>query len=547
MKSSRLFIFIIAVSVLPLIDIFLNPGLPHTSDGAMHLARFAAYYKEFTGGQFPVRWASQFNYGYGTPIFNFFHPLPYIIGIPFIAAGASLVNTLKIGFAISYLLSGIFMLMFTRAFFKDDKKALLVTVMYQFAPFRLVEMLVRGSLGGLYSYALLPLVLYGLVKFNGERKYRYFCLIAVAAALLSMSHNIVGFVFFGLCAIFVFFLNREWKSRIGLFSGMVLGLSLAAAYLIPAIIEHKYTNGYLFTKDLFYDHFTPLYKFLMPNFFNLPSLRIAEVAVQFGFFHVIALILGAVWLYKKSDNLNHKIYVFSLAITVITLFFMSGISLIFWEKISVLRQFQYPWRLLAVICFTTAMASVAFFRIPVFKQKIPFWIMIIFIIFSTSAYWTPYQGYLKADQNFYWNYPLNTNYYGEVNSIWMGNEPNSYPANRIEVVSGNAVISNPDYKTLVHKFNLEVSKDAVILDNTQFYPGWKVTANNQSVPIEFQNQNHRGLITFTLPSGSYAVTVRYSESKLEKISDFLSAITLLLMFSGLLFQSRLDRFFRKHL
>ena len=165
MKPLKLYILIIALSILPLIHIFISSGVPHTSDGLMHIARSASYYKELAGGQFPVRWASQLDYGFGTPLFNFFSPLPYVIGAVTIAMGFSLTEVLKIGFALTYILAGIFMLMFCRAYFKDEMTAFFVAVMYQFAPFRFVDMLVRGDLGTLYSYMTLPLVFYAITLF----------------------------------------------------------------------------------------------------------------------------------------------------------------------------------------------------------------------------------------------------------------------------------------------------------------------------------------------------------------------------------------------
>ena len=92
---SRWLIIIILLSLLPMTLMFTTQALPHTSDGAMHLARIASYYKEVIRGQFPVRWAGDLNYGYGTPIFDFFHPLPYMITTIMVALGASLTLSLK--------------------------------------------------------------------------------------------------------------------------------------------------------------------------------------------------------------------------------------------------------------------------------------------------------------------------------------------------------------------------------------------------------------------------------------------------------------------
>src|SRR3989344_1136485 len=161
----RPYFLITFLSFLPFLLVFLNSNLIHTHDSLVHLPRMAAYYKALGDGQFPVRWAGDFNYGYGMPIFNFIYPLPYYISSFFLFLGLGLVNSFKIVLFLSFLFSGLFMLLFAKEFFKDNKTALLVTVFYQFFPFRLVELLVRGSFGEVFAYTFLPLVLYGVQKY----------------------------------------------------------------------------------------------------------------------------------------------------------------------------------------------------------------------------------------------------------------------------------------------------------------------------------------------------------------------------------------------
>lgn len=533
MKQFKLYLFIILLSLFPVIDVFKTPDLPHTSDGAMHVVRFGSFYKEFIAGQFPIRWASQLNYGYGMPFFNFFHPLPYIVSLPFVASGMTLVSVLKVSFVLSYVLAGIFMLLFSLSFFKDEKTALLVTVMYQFSPFRLVDMLVRGSLGSLYSYTLLPLLFYFLVKFLEKKTYPWFVGIAIATALLSMSHNIIGFVFFGITVLFIPFLTKKPKEIILLYGGLGIGLLLASYYLIPAIIEHKYTYGYLLTKDLFYNHFPALYKFFVPNITNLESLRVAEVPVQFGLFHVLSLAVLLYYLLKKKLDKKYTFFALYLFfVTIATIAFMEPVTKTLWVHISFLRQFQFPWRLLSIISVTTGLSSFIFLSIPVMKNKVVYFGLIVAIVLSTIYYWIPYQGYQKANQQYYWNYPQSTNYFGEINSIWMAGEPTGFPKQRIEVIAGPATIQNIHILPEKHQFTVEASQSASLVDRTQFYPGWKVFVDNTPTAIQFQDQNYRGLITFSVPPGKHDVTIQYGENRLQLISDGITLITGVLLITG---------------
>jgi len=509
----------------------------------MHLARIASYYKEVINGQFPVRWASDLNYGYGTPIFNFFHPLPYYITTLFVALGFSLSMTLKMSFLLSFLFSGIFMFWAARSLFHDEKIAFWVTVFYQFAPFRLVDMLIRGSLGGIYSYTLLPLVIYAFLEYNTSKKFRFFLLASVSSSLLSMSHNIIGFVFFGISACMAMVIGKTFKKIIPLWLSLACGVLLASTFVIPAILEHTYTYGYLFTKDLFYNHFPKLYTLFVPNFTNTPSLRVAEVSVQIGFFHVAGIIASLYMLtWKKIQSNSRPIIISSLFITLVTILFMQPVTMTLWENISILRQFQYPWRLLSVITFTSALLSAGIlYAIPKLK-KLYFYIPILLcVILSTVVYWNPPEGYDRIDESYYWNYPLTTNYYGEVDTIWSEGPAKEYPKNRVDLAAGTAVIKDVTQKATRFKYIVSAQTPTTIVQRTQYFPGWIVLVDGKKVPIEFQDQNYRGLITYRVPTGDHTIDVRFAQSKIQQISNYLSIATLITLLLSIVYMRKKSR------
>ncbi|MCX8009224.1 MAG: hypothetical protein N3A54_06035, partial [Patescibacteria group bacterium] len=128
--KKRHILLIVLFSFLPFIHIFLTNNLPHTSDGEVQIPRMAAFYKALRDGHIPVRWAGDLNYGYGMPLFNFIYHTPFYISSILIFLGFSLVQTFKFILFISFLLSGIFMFLFAQSFIKDNKKALIITLLY---------------------------------------------------------------------------------------------------------------------------------------------------------------------------------------------------------------------------------------------------------------------------------------------------------------------------------------------------------------------------------------------------------------------------------
>lgn len=527
MKLSKLYLLVLGISLLPLISLFATADLIHTHDGLVHLPRIAAYYKALLDGQIPVRWAGDLNYGYGMPLFNFIYQLPYFIASLFIFAGSGLVFAFKLSLALSYILSGIFMLAFARTFFKDDKKALLVTIFYQFAPFRLVELLIRGSFGEVYAYTFLPLALWGMTLLFQKINYRNFLLTSMGTALLIISHNSVSLLFFGVIIIFIIFFSKTRKNLIA--GGLALsgGLLLSAFYWLPAIVEHQYTHGDLYMKNVYLQYFVPMWQFFVPNFLNSKILQTEGISVQFGLFHEIALIISTfAILRKKLDGKTKKLIYFCLLLIVISILFMQPISKIFWANISLIRQFQFPWRFLSIVAFVTALLSVGYLELPIFKKKTVYIVMLILVVTSTIYYWKPQLGVDKIDEGYYWNFPLNTTYYGETDVVWSAGPAQSYPKERVEIISGEGEIKNFTKKSNLHAFLIIAKTEVVLISHTQFFPGWKVYVNDQMTPIQFQDPNWRGQIEFSVPRGEYQVKVIFGENKFRFLSNMLSLGTL---------------------
>jgi len=533
------YLIVLSLSILPLISIFSTSQFPHVHDGIVHLARMGAYFKALQDFQIPVRWAGDLNYGYGMPLFNFIYHVPYLLSSLFISLGFGLVGTFKIVLSLSFLLSGAFMFAFAKAFFKDDKKALLVAVFYQFAPFRFIEMFVRGSLGEVYTYAFFPAVLFGLTLLFRKVSIPNVVITAFATALLILSHNALSLTFFGICVLFILFFAKSRKNIVLALTSLFLGLMLSSFYWVPAIFEHKYTYGDLFMKDLFRSHFPPIQNFFIPNFTNTEALQTGGISVQFGLFHVIAIILGFfVLLKKKTEIKNKQIVIFSLILIASSLFIMSNFSLFLWEKISFLRQFQFSWRFLGVVIFATSLMSLSFFYTNIFKKKWVFITLITLVVCSTLYYWRPPLGFETIDEKYYWNYPLDTTYYGETDVIWSAGGASSYPKQRVEVIGGKAVIKNFKKKSNLHTFLVDAQNEAQLVDHTQYFPGWRVMVDNKEVKIEFQDPNNRGEITFWVPEGKHFVKVLFEETPIRLIADILSITTLLGMLSALVLRNK---------
>src|SRR3989344_7836935 len=136
---------IILFSLIPLLD-YLHPGLPITHDGQDHVARIANFYQSLSEGNLIPRWGSNLNWGFGHPILMFLYPAPSYIASVFIFLGYSLVDSVKIVFGLTFIISGIGMYLWINRLLVMYA-GIVAAILYMFAPYRFVNLYVRGAIG----------------------------------------------------------------------------------------------------------------------------------------------------------------------------------------------------------------------------------------------------------------------------------------------------------------------------------------------------------------------------------------------------------------
>src|SRR3990167_3958649 len=179
-KEHLLLLLIIFLGIIPLLD-YLHPGLPITHDGQDHVARIANFYQSLSEGNLVPRWAGNLNWGYGHPILMFLYPFPSYIASFFHFLGFSLVDSVKIVFGLSFILSGVFMYLWLRNFLGEVAGAF-GGLLYMFAPYRFVDLYVRGAIGEHVAFTFLPLILFFIYKISKE-KFSPFLLVGGALSI----------------------------------------------------------------------------------------------------------------------------------------------------------------------------------------------------------------------------------------------------------------------------------------------------------------------------------------------------------------------------
>ena len=186
---------------------FFSPGFFSMHDDTQ-ITRVFEMNKSLSEGIFPVRWVSDLGYGYGYPIFNFYSPFPYYLGGIFNLLGLNVLLATKAVFIIGILSSGLFAYLFVKSFLGKNA-ALVSAIAYIYFPYHAANIYIRGALGELYGYALLPLIFWGFYKLhylssNNQflSKSLIFAVTSVSLALVITSHNLSAFMLLLFLAVF---------------------------------------------------------------------------------------------------------------------------------------------------------------------------------------------------------------------------------------------------------------------------------------------------------------------------------------------------------
>ena len=485
----------------------LAPGVPLTHDAEPNIARFAAYYQSFRDGQFPPRWAGELNYSYGSPVLSFSYPLPGYAATLFRFMGIPYETAFIILAGLSFF-GGMFLwYRFIRLFYGYEV-SLISAVLFSSVPYSMLNMFVRGDVGELMAYALIPSVLYAIERHKPD---------IVGYAALILSHNIVAYL---ITPVFFAYALVRAKSAQILFAGGILASSF---YWLPALYEQRYVLGSLFIGNMYKDQFLPFQNLV---FYPWGYGAIAGIpggqAPQIG--PVIAVCVLILLFFKKRNTHTPVPLIFWFGVLGIYLFIITGWLPFVWDIVPFLPMVQFPWRLLSVVSVSAVVISTVCINYFFFHQRFMLYILFVCTL-AYTWYSSAVNGYVHHEDGYYETYRGTTYYHGQTTPVWTAGDASEIPANPVDIIGGDAVVSDYTRKSNLHTFTVTAKNEAIVMDNTVFFPGWRVSVDDHEVPVQFQDPSHRGIITFTVPEGVSDVRVWFSETKIRMLGDMVSLVS----------------------
>lgn len=525
-------LFAVLISV-PVILPFLHSGYFPTHDGEWAVVRLSEMFRELRDFQFPPRYSTYLNFGYGYPLFNFAYPFPYYFSILLYLLKFGFAGSIKLTFVLSVLFSAIFMFLLSKKLWKSNLAGIVSAILYIYLPYRMVDLFVRGSIGESLSFAFFPLIILFVLRIiDNPSSKRDVVLASIFYAGLIITHNIMAVLFSLVLFIFLFIhvLFGERRAIRSLSIFILFGFFLAAFFWLPALFEKQYI---LLSKIPIADrnlYFVNLKQLLAPTWaYGIPTDKANGFTYQLGISHVVTLVFSFVFLIvsflRKRINFNNQInkYVFILTVTTFVLIFsLFSFSSILW-KLPVLSEINYPWTMLLPIGFLISLLA-GF--ITTFKSKMKY--LNVFLVVISVYFVLPYakpQAYVDRGDAFYMTNMATTTSSSEYTPLWVKKMPEFNPIKQVEILEGKADIRNISYNSNKISFNIEALGNTKVQVNTIYYPGWKAYVDGKETDINYDND--RGAMDVAIPKGKHNIQLTFTETYIRLFADVLSVLSLL--------------------
>lgn len=531
-KTLVTLVFLILIT-LPTLLPFFNGKFFYTQD-YIFIARLQQMNTALSSGQFPVRWASDLRFG--EPLFNFYAPLPYYLGAVIKLSGLNFIWVAKVLFVLSSILSSFAMCIFCRKLF-NQKAAIFATILYIWAPYRAVDIYVRGALSEAWAFVFFPLIFYASTILSQKVSLKRALLLTFSLAGLILTHNVMTLMFLPFLILWwIYLVLREKNLRViwSFLISLILSLGLSASFLLPALLERQFiqTQYLLVGYFDFRAHFVAVSQFFSTFWGYGSSLWGPKdgMSFQIGIVHWIIFSLAVIggFIYRKNRK-SFLMLAFLGFSFFVSIFLQHNKSAFIWEAIPLMAFIQFPWRFLAFSVFFVSV--IGGLVTDYFKEKfqLVYFILIVAVILINIGYFKPKD---YVDDNFFDKFlNVETMHKGvdltkDYLPIWVQTvDGERFDAPRAE--KGDMTVSTLKQSSTTLEFDARVSSDSLIEVPITYFPGWAVRANNQL--ILQGSPSKMGLIRFELPQGEHKIKIELKDTPVRGVGNMISLGSLLLI------------------
>ncbi len=524
-----------------------------------YLVRLFEYVRGWREGQPFPRWAPDLYGGYGAPLFEFFPPFLFSVAGLADLAGVEPAAALKIAVALFGAAGAAGAFLLARSETGRSDAGLVASAAFVFAPYRFVDLYLRGDLSEYAALCLLPLVLWlyrELWRAPPERRVRWGVSAALVHAALILSHTILGqwatelVSLVGVASLYHAACERDWRRLASGALPLVFAVGIAAAYLLPAILEKDATHladitgGFYATTN----HLVPFerffyfgyYAFVGDGFTNSAHRMPFSIGIPAAIGLDVALV-GAIF---ERRRLRRAIG-WALA-TLATLLMMTPWASGLWGILPFGRFVQFPWRLLGLVAtlgavtLGTAWAAV----VPSGRTGLAFAFLALALVgwdgerfvllghdhIPSLAQADPAMSAESLQRHV--GHALGS---GEYLAAGASHEPFSPRRALVSPIEGplRAVATQPT--GTAYQLHIDAKGPGAVDVQSFWFPGWRIDGQSGPAAATLE-RSPDALLRLRIPAaGSYDVAVRFGTTPIRAVATLLSLLSLLALWPVLRF------------
>jgi hypothetical protein len=524
-----------------------------------HDARHSIFYlvefdQTFRDGFLWPRWSPDFSFGYGYPLFNLYPPLAFYLAELAHLLGLGFVASVKVVYLLATIGAGLGMYGFIKRLF-GPAAGLLAAVLYMYIPFHLVEIFVRSAYAEFVALAIIPLVFWAFTELIASPSLFRLALAGLTYGILALTHLATFFTFSPFLIIYILFLllaKTRFQPKPLVVHGMyalgagMLGLALAAIYLLPMLTEMQYVKIEQWTSGSYsylqhFVYFSQLFSAEWGYGYSGVGL-LDDFSFQLGIVAVVLVTFALVAIIRHRFP-HHSTALFFLISTFAIIFLMSPLAEPVWQVLPIASLVQFPWRLLGMTAFTLSIVAGSQFAIAdagtsTFFSRPSLYLLCLVVVLASYPYTQPQYN----DVPDWAETPLavvNWDRASIVDRVGMmavtDEQPQTSPmesqylnreplTNVAGIISGKGTVETLHHGGGSDEVRVVAAEPVTLQFNTYDYPGWQVKLNGQ--PIEHRYEPPYGLITVDVPAGEHTVLLRMGSTPPRTVGTIISALAL---------------------
>lgn len=541
LKSNFGFLGLIAVLVIPTFWRLLRPGIFSMQD--MHIFRLFDFEKCILDLQIPCRWSPDAAFGYGQPVFNFYGQLSYLFGEFFRLLHFSFIDSLKGVFIASLIISAFGMFLLGKQIWGSRSAGLISAMVYTYAPYRAVDIWVRGALPEATSFMFFPFITYFFNDYVKRKRPTSLLFFGLLFSVLMLNHNLSTFMYlFFLLPWGVYYISKEksWHLWPFFFGIGVLILSLVSFYLIPLVAESSFVSlqktisGYF---D-FHNHFVTLKELLVSRYWGYgASLWGDDDRLSLSVGHVqwiLPLIITVLLVFRRSWRKYGKFFVL-LGLGWLMLLLTHNKSTPFWNIFLPMAYVQFPWRFLGMAVFSFALASgliVELFKNFLSKFTICAVTIAALVALNTPFFFEDLWFYIGDNEQFSGaRYEQLeglgvTDYWPITSKVFPSHHAPDNPT--LSQGTGSGLLIQKTSNMASYSLAIK-SQSAIIEVPIVYFPGWK--AYDGSTRLDLYPSGDLGLMTTRIDQGDHKLDLKFTDTFVRGLGNTISLISFGVLFA----------------